>query len=77
MPRDETLCMQYYRNGTCSKGASCERLHGIYCKVPLTPCWPWLAADPLPEHWKHSLSIARNWTSFSGRTFLAQDALEF
>ena len=34
MPWVENLCMQYYRNGTCSKGASCERLHGIYCKVP-------------------------------------------
>ena len=34
MPGDETLCTQYYRDGTCSKGASCERLHGIYCKVP-------------------------------------------
>ena len=27
------LCTLYCRNGTCSKGASCERLHGIYCKV--------------------------------------------
>ena len=27
------LCAQYCRDGTCSKGASCERLHGIYCKV--------------------------------------------
>lgn len=27
------LCAQYCREGTCSKGASCERLHGIYCKV--------------------------------------------
>ena len=27
------VCAQYCRNGTCSKGASCERLHGIYCKV--------------------------------------------
>ncbi len=34
VPWVENLCMQYYRNGTCSKGASCERLHGIYCKVP-------------------------------------------
>ena len=35
MPGEDNLCMQYYRNGTCSKGASCERLHGIYCKVPV------------------------------------------
>lgn len=27
------LCMQYYRSGTCAKGASCERLHGICCKA--------------------------------------------
>ena len=27
--------MQYHRSGICSKGASCERLHGIYCKVSL------------------------------------------
>ena len=33
MSGDESLCMHYYRNGTCSKGASCERMHGIYCKV--------------------------------------------
>ena len=34
MPGEESLCMQYYRNGICSKGASCEHLHGIFCKVP-------------------------------------------
>lgn len=33
LPDLGTLCTQYTQTGSCPKGASCNRVHGIFCKV--------------------------------------------
>lgn len=43
--------MQYHRSGSCSKGASCERLHGIYCKVSLQKCFIIETYDKKKDHY--------------------------
>ena len=77
MPGDESLCMQYYRNGTCSKGASCERLHAIYCKVPAHSLLA-LASSRSTAQTAEAQSIhCTRLVQFASRNLLVQDASGF